>query len=115
MFVHNKVILDVSPPPLSTLLLDGGHLIFQHDGSASAAKLSLQATHILVVNFGSMVAGSETEPFTRPLEITLLGNRSASKELPQFGAKGGDISPLPTSLDCTCCCPLSHPACSIHT
>ena len=35
-----------------------------------------------------MQAGSEVQPFTRQLEITLLGNRSGSKELPLFGAKG---------------------------
>ena len=91
----DKVTIDVSPPPLSTLLLDGGNLFFQHGNGASDSTLSLQATHILVVNFGLMQAGSEIQPFTRQLEITLLGNRTASKELPLFGAKGCTHLPHP--------------------
>ena len=73
------VVLDVSPPPLALLTIQGKLVV------ADAKDLSLTAAYI-IINKGTLEAGTEWRPHQHKLTITLTGNR-LSPEVPTFGAK----------------------------
>lgn len=73
-----SVLLDVSPPRLYALIIQG-HLSFDR------VDLALNASTIFVQG-GSLQVGTEAEPFLQQATITLHGN-PASRELPIYGAK----------------------------
>jgi len=73
------ILLDVSPPPLSALIVEGS-LTF-----ADERDVALTAGYI-IVRGGRLAVGSPSAPFTHRATITLTGNRTAP-ELPMFGAK----------------------------
>jgi hypothetical protein len=76
------VVLDVSPPPL-TLVSVQGTLIFADDHG----DLALNASYIFI-NKGHLIVGTEARPFQYryTATITLTGGR-ASPEIPIYGAK----------------------------
>lgn len=73
------ILMDVSPPPLYTIIVQGT-LIFDdsHD-------LALDA-HYILVNGGALRVGTEAAPFRKRAVITLRGT-PLSPELPVYGAK----------------------------
>jgi hypothetical protein len=73
------ILLDVSPPKLSVLLVLG-MLVFDRQ------DLNLDASYILVQG-GVMEVGTEDEPFLQQATITLHGDRRKSIELPFIGSK----------------------------
>jgi hypothetical protein len=73
------VLLDVSPPKLFFLLIQGVLIFDEKD-------LALDASYIYVQG-GLLQIGTETKPFTHNAVITLHGDRYKSIELPHFGSK----------------------------
>ena len=61
------VLLDVSPPELLMLLIQGS-LVFDRK------NLALDATYMLIQG-GSLEVGTESEPFLQQATITLHGDR----------------------------------------
>ena len=75
------IVLDVSPPELFLLTIQG-NLAFSQD----VGDLELNCSYI-VLHLGRLFVGTEAEPFaTYKATITLVGDRS-SYELPVYGAK----------------------------
>ena len=74
------ILLDVSPPELVLLTIQG-NLEFARE----VGDLSLNCSYI-VLHYGRLIVGSEEEPFENQATITLVGDRS-SYELPVYGAK----------------------------
>ena len=74
-----SVLLDVSPPPLELLLVQGA-LVF------ARVDLNLTARYIFVAQGASLTVGTEESPFLQRVVITLLGAPTAL-ELPVYGAK----------------------------
>lgn len=66
------VILDVSPPPLSSLTI-GGTLRFDPARDASADALVLTARTVMVRGGGALEIGTESEPYAARAEIVLTG------------------------------------------
>ena len=79
------VLLDVSPPDLFMLILEG-ELWFDVD---TAQDLELR-TQYIVVRGGALRIGTEETPFPAEFKatVTMLGNPYNSPELPTYGAKG---------------------------
>eukprot|EP00879_Flechtneria_rotunda_P011345 GHRR01011850.1.p1 GENE.GHRR01011850.1~~GHRR01011850.1.p1 ORF type:complete len:1721 (+),score=430.30 GHRR01011850.1:1256-6418(+) len=75
------VMLDVSPPKLYVLVIEGTLLI-----DPTAPVLHLQA-HYILLRGGALIAGSADKPYPGLLTITLWGDKEAAKLLPTFGAK----------------------------
>uniref|UniRef100_A0A383WCP6 Fibrocystin-L n=1 Tax=Tetradesmus obliquus TaxID=3088 RepID=A0A383WCP6_TETOB len=75
------VLLDVSPPLLSALVLEGDLLFDDNAGE----EIHLQAGYILVKG-GSLQVGSEERPFPGAACITLHGGPD-SPEIPLYGGK----------------------------
>jgi cysteine-rich repeat protein len=73
------VLLDVSPPPLALVTIQGKLVFSDHQ------DLALNASYI-IINRGTMQAGTPAEPHLHKVVITLVGNR-LSPEVPTFGAK----------------------------
>ena len=73
------LLLDVSPPRLYFLLIEGA-LIFDR------ADLELECLYMFLAHGGSLTVGTELEPFEQKATITLHGNVVA-QELPTYGAK----------------------------
>lgn len=65
------VLLDISPPPLGGLQIDGA-LVFDR------ADLELRSDHVLV--HGGLYVGSATEPFTHRATITITGDERGSSD-----------------------------------
>jgi len=79
--INQTMLLDVSTPTLSFLLIKGGTLMFDRkDG------IHLNAEHILISDNGQFLIGSPEAPFEHSARITLHGH-VRSKELPVYGAK----------------------------
>jgi len=74
------VLLDVSPPPLVALLIQGRLVV-----DPAALEIDLHLGYMLV-NGGDFIAGSAEEHFPGRLTITLHGHPD-SPELPTYGAK----------------------------
>ena len=74
------LLVDVSPPPLYTILVEGT-LMF-----ADEKELELEAWFI-IVREGTLTIGTPEKPHLNKLTITLHGTRE-SKMLPVFGNKG---------------------------
>ncbi len=74
-----SVLLDVSPPRLFLLLVQGTLVFDRQD-------LSMNASYIFV-NGGKMQIGTEEEPFLNKVVITLHGDRVADVEIPHVGSK----------------------------
>ena len=74
------VLLDVSPPRLVLLVVEG-ELIFE-----DAQDLELQATYIFIRG-GRLQVGTEEAPFKHRATFTLFGERDETPELPIYGAK----------------------------
>lgn len=66
---HMKVELDVDPPPLGGLIIEGSLRLAERDTQLSAAYISVA---------GSLTAGSASEPFSHRATITLTGQPDAS-------------------------------------
>jgi hypothetical protein len=73
------VLLDVSPPELLMVLLQG-LMVFDRK------NISLEATYILVQG-GALEIGTEEEPFMQNATITAHGDRYDTIELPYVGSK----------------------------
>ncbi len=73
------VLLDVSPPELLMLLIQGSLVFDRKD-------LALDATYILIQG-GSLEVGTEEQPFTHNAVITLHGDRYRTIGLPTVGNK----------------------------
>jgi len=73
-------LLDTDTPVLNTLLIKGGHVIFDRK------DVHLQAKNILIMNNGSLQVGTEAQPFEHKAQITLHGH-VRSTEIPVYGAK----------------------------
>lgn len=76
---NQAVLLDVSPPELFLLLVQGTLVFDRKD-------LALDANYILIKG-GRFEVGTEAEPFTHNAVITLHGDRYESVEIPHAGAK----------------------------
>ncbi|XP_062600839.1 fibrocystin-L-like [Saccostrea cucullata] len=76
----HTVLLDISPPVLDTILIDGGNLVFD------TKDIELQAQRILITKGGKLQVGSSDAPFPNKAKITLHGH-VRSKELPVYGTK----------------------------
>lgn len=75
------VLLDVSPPRLDRLVIQG-QLIFD----PAAGNLELEAGYIMVVEGGVLQVGTELTPFVHSATITLHGE-SSSAAIPRWGNK----------------------------
>jgi len=73
------VLLDVSPPILTALVVQG-KLVFDRQ------DLTLSATYIFVPG-GKFQIGTEAQPFLNKATINLYGDRLATVELPDIGSK----------------------------
>eukprot|EP00048_Salpingoeca_helianthica_P015090 m.224971 g.224971 ORF g.224971 m.224971 type:complete len:4030 (+) comp16594_c0_seq1:296-12385(+) len=74
-----RVLLDISPPRLFVLLVQGTLVFDRKD-------LALNASYIFIPG-GKMQVGTEDEPFLQRATITLHGDRMLSIELPHIGSK----------------------------
>lgn len=74
------VLLDVSPPPLGGLTVEGGLVFDRKD-------LELRADHVML--HGGLYVGSAHEPFLQRAEITLTGRKA-----PDDGCLGGSYLSL---------------------
>jgi cell migration-inducing and hyaluronan-binding protein len=74
-----QVLLDVSPPALKSLLIEGLLACDNRD-------LALSADWIMVHKGGSLICGSEQQPFHNRLTITLTGN-DVNANVMDMGAK----------------------------
>jgi len=74
------VLLDVSPPELFLLLVQGELVFDRRDG------LSLDATYI-IVHGGVLEIGTEEEPYLNDATITLHGDRLLNVHVPHLGVK----------------------------
>jgi len=74
-----RVLLDISPPRLFVLLVQGWLIFDRKD-------LAVNATYIFVPG-GKMEIGTEDEPFLQKATITLHGDRFDTIELPHVGSK----------------------------
>lgn len=73
------LMLDVSPPYLYFLLIEGTLTFDRID-------VELNCSYIFIANGGALVVGTEQEPFMQRAVITLHGS-PVSQELPTYGAK----------------------------
>eukprot|EP00742_Colponemidia_sp_Colp-10_P000666 GILJ01000725.1.p1 GENE.GILJ01000725.1~~GILJ01000725.1.p1 ORF type:complete len:5003 (-),score=847.36 GILJ01000725.1:252-15260(-) len=78
---NQTMLLDVSPPPLVLILIEGGTLIFD-----DSLDLSLEAKYIVIDKGGRLQIGTESQPFTHKATVTLAGTPS-SQEIPLYGSK----------------------------
>ena len=76
---HQTLLMDVSPPELFVLLVQGSLVFDRQD-------LALDAWYILVEG-GTFEIGSEEKPFLNKATITVHGDRYANIALPDVGAK----------------------------
>jgi hypothetical protein len=76
----DRIILDVSPPVLGRLVIEGA-LIFE-----DSKDLELQANQIAVVAGGLLQVGTEAAPFTHRATITLHGTRGDTP-ISRWGSK----------------------------
>ncbi|XP_069115426.1 fibrocystin-L-like [Argopecten irradians] len=74
------LLLDEDTPVLKMLLIDGGQLIFDE------RDVTLNAEYILITNNGSLIVGTEDEPFQHKATIILHGHTLSTK-LPIYGSK----------------------------
>lgn len=77
--VGQAILVDVSPPELFLVLIQG-ELVFDRK------NLNFDASYIVVMG-GRLEAGTESDPFTHNLTITLHGSRKGSIEIPELGSK----------------------------
>ena len=77
------VILDVSPPALGTIIIDGTLII------SDEQDIELRARGI-IINGGELVAGSPTKPHQHKATITLMGDKSVAPMV--LGREGYTIS-----------------------
>ena len=100
------VVLDESPPELSSIIVDGGTLRFARE------NLSLRTGAVVVKNRGRLQIGTEDDPFEQEATITLTGRRGDEGVLDcgtkTLCARGGQLSvhgavdgPTWTTLDGT--------------
>ena len=80
--VGQAILVDVSPPPLKLLLVQG-RLSFD---DAAPGPLALDAHYIFVLG-GQFSVGSAAQPFRGNLTVTLHGDRLSAIEIPEVGAK----------------------------
>ena len=71
------VILDMSPPPLGGIMLQGG-LVFEDSGAYNLT------VGYITINGGWLQIGTEDNPHRNEAVITLTGGREYSRELPIF-------------------------------
>lgn len=74
------LLLDISTPILSFLLIQGGQLIFDE------RDIELQANNIMITDGGLLQVGTESKPFRHNAIIRLHGYER-SRELPIYGTK----------------------------
>ena len=79
------VLLDVVPPPLFSLVIDGGKLIFDR------MDLTLNTSYLLIVNGGHLEIGTESNPFQHQCVISLFASH-IEPSLPFFGTSGIALS-----------------------
>ena len=72
------VLLDLVPPPLFLLMIDGGNLVFDR------RDLSLNTSYLLIVNGGHLEIGTPTRPFVHECILSLTASAS-DPPLPFFG------------------------------
>lgn len=77
------LLLDVSPPQLKLVLVEGGSLVFDPDATS---PIRLDAEYIFVDKNGRVEAGTEDEPYMGRAVITMHGT-SRSPQIPLYGNK----------------------------
>lgn len=77
--IGQSILVDISPPQLFLVLVQGEMVFDRQD-------LTFDASYILV-HGGRLEVGTEAQPFTNKLTITLHGDRYKSIEIPEVGAK----------------------------
>lgn len=87
-----NILLDISPPQLFLIVLEGS-LVFENEPTAN---LRLQYSYFFVRQ-GTLVIGTEDNPYQGQATLTAHGTRRSLLELPIYGSKmlavrGGDIS-----------------------
>ena len=82
--IGKTVILDVSTPILSVMIVEG-KLEFDDSDATGQSYLELRAHYITVVG-GTLQIGTEDEPYQNKATITLFGSPSDT-ELPMYGSK----------------------------
>ena len=82
--IGKTVILDVSTPILSVMIIEG-KLEFDDTDATGQSYLELRAHYITVVG-GTLQIGTEDEPYQNKATITLFGSPSDT-ELPMYGSK----------------------------
>ena len=75
------LLIDTNTPILNGIAVEGGTLIFSDD-----VDLIVQ-TGFIIMNKGTFLAGTETQPRIRQLTFIMYGN-FYGKQLPMFGNKG---------------------------
>lgn len=75
-----SLLLDTSPPPLTSLTIAGTLVCAEKD-------LTLRADWILLPNGGLFLCGSEVQPFQHHLTITLTGTNPQANTLTGMGTK----------------------------
>ena len=76
--VGQTIVLDVSPPRLYMIIVQG-HFVFDR------TDLELELSYLFVMG-GSLTIGTEREPFLQRAQITLIGS-PVSQEIPLYGSK----------------------------
>lgn len=79
-----NLLMDIDETPKLNLILVEGTLIFAPDADADHQR-TLHA-HIIFINGGHLIAGTEDEPYTSKLDIVLYGEKYGPT-LPTFGNK----------------------------
>ena len=74
---EDVVIVDMTPPPLAGIILEGG-LVWEDSGDYNLT------TGYIAMNGGWLQIGTEENPFQNDAVITLTGTRESSRELPIF-------------------------------
>ncbi|HLI70617.1 MAG TPA: G8 domain-containing protein [Ktedonobacteraceae bacterium] len=77
---NRSILLDTSPPPLTSLTIEGTLVCAEKD-------LSLSADWILIPSGGLLLCGSELQPFQHHFVITLTGNNPQAENVAGMGTK----------------------------
>ncbi|KXZ47885.1 hypothetical protein GPECTOR_32g498 [Gonium pectorale] len=80
---NTSIVLDVSPPLLSGLIVEG---ILRFD-EAATAELELRVKYIIIRGGGQLFVGNETVPYSGRAKITLVTQPHVDLEIPLYGSK----------------------------
>lgn len=84
--VGQAILVDVSPPKLNLVLVQG-EMVFDHTLLAQPGAPQTFDAHYIAVIGGKFRVGTSAKPYLGNLTMTIHGRRATSIELPGFGAK----------------------------